>query len=248
MRGRVRDAERYLLELEPVLRREGSPSERVMLAAWRGFVEAWFRGSGERAIAVMEGSLEDLRLDTVPVGDRHNQWRGYVYALAGRRDRARALVAETRGAPPDGIGREGELLRVEGTAQLADGRVTDAIATLRRAAEIQYCPLCALPDLARAYERAGQPDSAIALYQRYLRTPWMDRWSSDGELTGHALLRIAELSERRGDLSTAMAGYREFAERWKDADPELQPLVARARNRLASLASTPVARSLQMQR
>jgi DNA-binding SARP family transcriptional activator/Tfp pilus assembly protein PilF len=235
MRGRVREAERHLLELEPVLRREGSPSEQVMLAAWRGFVEAWFRGSGERAIAVMEGSLEDLRLDSVPVGDRHNQWRGYVYALAGRRARASALVAETRGAPPDGIGREGELLRVEGTAQLAEGQVTDAIATLRRSAEVQYCPLCALPDLARAYERAGQPDSAIAVYQRYLQTPWMDRWSSDGEFTGHALLRIAELSEQRGDVQGAAAAYRKFVELWRRADAEFQPLVKRAEDRLAAL-------------
>jgi tetratricopeptide (TPR) repeat protein len=235
MRGRVRDAERYLLELEPVLRREGSPSERVMLGVWRGFVEVWFRGSGDRAVAVMEGSFAGLRLDTMPVGDRHNLWRGYVYALAGRRDRARALVAEARAAPPDGIGREGEFLRVEGAAQLAEGRVTDAIATLRRSAEVQYCPLCGLPDLARAYERAGQSDSAIAVYQRYLRTPWMDRWSSDGEFTGHALLRIAELSEQKGDMATAVAGYREFTERWKGADPEFQPLVKRAEDRLAAI-------------
>jgi DNA-binding SARP family transcriptional activator/Tfp pilus assembly protein PilF len=235
MRGRVRDAERYLLELEPVLRREGSPSERVMLAAWRGFVEAWYRGSGDRAAAVMEGSLADLRLDSIPVGDRHNRWRGYVYALAGRQDRVRALVAEARAAPPDGIGREGELLRVEGAAQLAEGRVTDAIATLRRSAEIQYCPLCALPDLARTYERAGQPDSAIAVYQRYLRTPWMDRWSSDGEFTGHALLRIAELSDQRGDVQGAAAAYRKFVELWRRADAELQPLVKRAEDRLAAL-------------
>ena len=235
MRGRVRDAERYLHELEPVLRREGSPSELVMLAVWRGFVEAWFRGSGDRAVAVMEGALADLRLDTIPAGDRHNPWRGYVYALAGRQDRVRALVAEARAAPPDGIGREGELLRVEGAAQLTEGQVTEAIATLRRSAEIQYCPLCALPDLARAYDRAGQPDSAIAVYQRYLRTPWMDRWSSDGEFTGHALLRIAELSDQRGDVQGAAAAYRRFVELWRRADAELQPLVTRAEGRLAAL-------------
>jgi hypothetical protein len=41
-------------------------------------VEAWYRGSGDRAAAVMEGSLADLRLDSIPVGDRHNRWRGYV--------------------------------------------------------------------------------------------------------------------------------------------------------------------------
>jgi tetratricopeptide (TPR) repeat protein len=124
MRGRVREAERHLRDLEPALRREGSASERVTLAAWRGFVASWFRKSGSQAIALMEQSLGGLRLDTVPVPDRHNAWRGYVYALAGP---ARPCVgAGRRGAAGAGGGHRA------GWGAAADGRRRAARAGSRR--------------------------------------------------------------------------------------------------------------------
>lgn len=236
MRGRVREAERHLHELELVLRRQGSASERVVLAATRGFVETWYRGSGSRGARLMEESLEGLQLDTVPIADRHNAWRAYVYALAGQPERAFALTKEARSEPPEGIGREAELFRAEGVAWLAQGRVSDGLALLRRSVDGHFCPVCSHPDLARAYDRAGMPDSAIAIYERYVATPWTERWSSDGEFLGHALLRLGELHEARHDTTKAVAAYRRFTELWREADPELQPMVARARARLVALA------------
>jgi hypothetical protein len=46
--------------------------------------------------------------------------------------------------------------------------------------------------------------------------------------------------ELRGDTANAVEAYREFVERWKNADPELQPRVVEARKRLEAL--TPVER------
>ena len=233
MRGRVTDAERHLRELERILRRDGSASERVVLAGWRGFVEGWFRGSGARAVTAMEQGLRGLDLDTVPVPDRHNVWRGYVYALAGRPEQALGLTAQSREGPAEGIGREAELLRTDGAAHLAAGRVAEGLKLLRRSADGHFCPICGLPDLARAYDLAGDADSAIAVYRRYVDTPWSERWSADGEFTGHALLRLGELLRQEGDSAPASATYRRFVELWSDADAELQPLVVRARRRLA---------------
>ena len=157
MRGRVRAAEADLRELEPILRRDGTAGDPATLAAWEGFVAATARHAGSGAARTMERVLDGVRMDTVPIADRRDGLRGYVYALAGQPNRARALAAEARAAPAEGIGREGELRRAEGAALLVEGRAADAVTRLQQAARAHYCPICALPDLARAYEATGKP-------------------------------------------------------------------------------------------
>jgi DNA-binding SARP family transcriptional activator len=51
-----------------------------------------------------------------------------------------------------------------------------------------------------------------------------------------ALQRLGELYEAAGDRANAIAYYDRFAELWKDADPELQPVVRDVRQRIARLA------------
>ena len=51
---------------------------------------------------------------------------------------------------------------------------------------------------------------------------------------------IARMYDQRGDTARAVLHYRDFIERWKNADAELQPQVSAARKRLAEL--TPVER------
>ena len=52
-----------------------------------------------------------------------------------------------------------------------------------------------------------------------------------------AHLRQAEIYDRRGDRDTAAEHYRKFIDLWRDADPELQPVVNKARERLAALVT-----------
>ena len=236
MRGKVAEAERHLADLEPVLRAEGSPSERIVLAGWEGFVDAWYRKAGARSAAKMEQSLRGLDLDTVPVPDRHDEWRAYVYALAGKPGRARA----DRGGPWQSVGRD----RAQRGADAGGGRGQPGRRRQRRRHQTPpplggraFLPDLYSPDLAIAYDRAGQRDSAVANYERYVDTPWAERWSSDGEFTGYALRRIAELSEQAGDSARASRAYSRFLHLWENADPELQPEVRRARDRLAALSA-----------
>ncbi|HEV2129500.1 MAG TPA: hypothetical protein VGR27_00265, partial [Longimicrobiaceae bacterium] len=82
------------------------------------------------------------------------------------------------------------------------------------------------------------------LYAELLRTVGRDeealRWyATFPDATGADLiylapshLRRAEIHERRGEREKATEHYRRFIELWQDADPELQPLVSRARQRL----------------
>jgi len=52
-----------------------------------------------------------------------------------------------------------------------------------------------------------------------------------------ARLRQGELYERLGNPVEAVQRYRRFVARWRDADPEYQPLVDDVKSRIARLAS-----------
>ena len=51
-----------------------------------------------------------------------------------------------------------------------------------------------------------------------------------------AYLRLGELYTARGERAKAIAAYERVLNLWKDADPELQPVVRDVRARIARLA------------
>jgi tetratricopeptide (TPR) repeat protein len=99
------------------------------------------------------------------------------------------------------------------------------------------CASCGLWELGIAFERANQPDSALAAYERmadpagaYTKafdTPWS---------LAPSLKRLAELYDARGDKEKAAQYYSRFVNLWKEADPVLQPSLRQAKERLAALA------------
>jgi hypothetical protein len=83
-------------------------------------------------------------------------------------------------------------------------------------------------ELARLEHRAGDLAAASRrLYDAFLlyALPWR---AQAEELRGR-------IGEQRGDTAAAISGYRNFIEMWQDADPELQPRVAAARDAIARL-------------
>ena len=57
----------------------------------------------------------------------------------------------------------------------------------------------------------------------------------DDTQLGPALKRLGELYEAKGNRAKAMERYTAFIALWKGADPELQPAVVQARQRLTNL-------------
>jgi hypothetical protein len=49
--------------------------------------------------------------------------------------------------------------------------------------------------------------------------------------------RLGELYDSKGDTADAVKHYAAFTELWKDADPDLQPVVSDVRKRLGELTS-----------
>jgi tetratricopeptide (TPR) repeat protein len=167
-----------------------------------------------------------------------------AYAQLGRVDKARAHLDgfERASTGEERLRRWGDLQGARGEVALAEGRTADAIVAFRTATysdsgnvEPANWSRTELR-LARAFDKANQPDSALVHY---------DRLKEPGQMFGAAVFnpvaiplaarRRGELYEAKGDLARAIANYEEFVKLWKDADPELQPQVAEVKARITRL-------------
>jgi hypothetical protein len=97
------------------------------------------------------------------------------------------------------------------------------------------CSHCIDADLGRAYDLANLPDSTIRYWERYLSESFARGPGRDGPFLAGIHKRLGELYDAKGDLARAASHYAAFIELWKNADPELQPKVREAKQRLAAI-------------
>ncbi len=210
-------------------------------------IDAQFRDDREQAVRRIDATLELSWPDSL-------EWSplGHVvaYSVAGRPDRARTVLDRYLGQS-DTVTRRWQQPALEqsrGWIRLAEGKHAEAIAHFRRgdlrpdgAAHewVGWLPL----QLALTYDAAGQPDSAIVMFERYLRPSIAGRGLGNGFYRAHAYDRLGQLYASRGNRERAAHYTAQFVELWKDADPELQPRVAAARQRLAGLRQSRISRN-----
>ncbi|HEX5438947.1 MAG TPA: protein kinase [Gemmatimonadaceae bacterium] len=234
-RGRLAEAERYSRQVLGLSARLGSPTRYYSSALRIAYLDLGYRHDPAAALGVVDTALARFPLDSIQEGDRPYDALARFFAAAGRPARAREIVTRAerthlgriRGLTPE---RRWSL----GVIDMADGRLPEAAAELRQAAATIVCSICALPDLARAYDTAGNADSAIVAYERYLGTSWKWRFEPDAVELGWATKRLGELYEQRGDTAKAGDAYARLIQLWRGADPALQPVVSDARRRLAA--------------
>ena len=203
----------------------------------------------------------DAVLAAVPLKGMSLEDRPYfsvakTYARLGHPERARAILAEYDREVRDSVFRrshEPALHEALGEIALAENKPAEAVAEFRRADVLPdgpatACLVCLAANLGRAFDAAHQGDSAIANYEKYLTTPYIERLDLplfvefadpvDPMYLAGVRRRLGELYEAKGDTAKAVEQYRAFIEQWKNADPELQPRVVEVRRRLQAL--TPV--------
>jgi serine/threonine protein kinase/tetratricopeptide (TPR) repeat protein len=195
-----------------------------------GYLQLRYHNAPVRARALMDSALAHHPLDQILPGDRPYYELARYYAVLGDIPRARVLLASADSTDRSlGRSRPGERSWTRGVIAFAAGRTNDAETELRQAAETDFCATCSLPDLARVYEAAGQQDSAVAAYERYLATPWLFRYENDALELGWTLKRLGELYDEKGEPDKATAAYSRLSRLWERADPELQAVVRQAR-------------------
>jgi tetratricopeptide (TPR) repeat protein len=233
VRGRVAESERFYRDAMALNERRRLSRQYLVTAAELAQMHVWIRGAPAAAAEILDAAVAQHPLDELGPLDRPSLELAEAYALAGRARRARGLLdgfeadvaPELRGAP-----QRIRLDRARGAVALAEGNATAAVEAFR-AADRGTCIACSQPLLAHAYEIAGQPDSAIAAYERYLSTPYLWRARDDAWHLPRAHDRLAALYEEGGDPSMAAEHFAQLARLWDEADEELQARVERARDR-----------------
>ncbi|MDE3052987.1 MAG: hypothetical protein KGJ70_03815, partial [Gemmatimonadota bacterium] len=198
------------------------------------------------AVHTLDAAIAATPLRTLPAEARPYAQLALIYAMAGRPDRARALLAQME---PDL--RDTSLLRAAQPARhsalgyiaLAEKRPLDAVREFRAADSLpdgpaSDCAKCVAVALGMAFARANMPDSAIAEFRRYLDTPYFFAMTPDGDNLAFVYKSLGEEYEAKGNPGEAANYYSKFVELWKNADPDLQPQVADVRKRLTHLRDT----------
>jgi tetratricopeptide (TPR) repeat protein len=234
--GRMREAERGMLEQMEGYKRSGEVLGYLFRSLDLATSEAVLVGRPEAAVRRVQDALARHPLDSLPPGNRPYASIAGFFATAGRADLAQAMVNAFARMAPDGI-RNANAWTPFTAALLAllrkDGRT--ALSSLDRAQELFGCLTCVDLQRGQAYELLSQPDSALRMYERVANTPSLGIEARQYQLPV-ALRRLGELYGERGNREKSLEYYGRFVDLWKDADPELQPLVTEARQAMARLA------------
>jgi tetratricopeptide (TPR) repeat protein len=224
--------------------------------AIRAMIGAWPVNQPVDAITRLDADLAHRPLRAQAQDDRDDLDVAVVYAVNGRPDKARTILAAFRSEITDTSLRRvlaPDLHTALGEIALAEHRPQDAIREFRAGdmapdGPVNECSTCLPLELGRAFDAAGMTDSAIAMFNRYLNTPEPISavpFSASPELMfPYVHLRLGHLYDAVNDRTAAAAHYRAFLDLYRHPEPAVQPLVTEARQRLARLGDAPITTSL----
>src|SRR5882762_8412001 len=241
VRGKLAVAEAQFRRAMTVDEQRGVPGKYLEDAIGIAIMDVHYRMAADAGRREVEQALRRHPLASIPAGDRPYLALAFVYADAGRPDRARQVLAEFEATVPEAA-RRGQPSRhgVAAHIAFAEGRIQDAIRDYRRWYDEDGCAVCGLFLLGRAYEKAGERDSGVAVYERAVNTPGYFRAFEEQATLAPTYRHLGELYEQRGDTARARDYYGRFVELWKDADAVLQPEVREGRQRMARLTTSRV--------
>jgi hypothetical protein len=170
--------------------------------------EGWREGRDIRAFGAVLLAIEEER------------WSDYEAGLTGAQQRKVQIEAAGDSATAREIEAAIDVLR--GRAAMVRGQETEALELMENAFRRSGIPII-VPWIAELHAEAGRPAEAV----RYLETLGPDPWAG---------VRLGPLYTELDEREKAIEADRWVTLAWHDADPALQPEVARARSAIASLS------------
>ena len=212
------------------------PVPEVDLAVLDGVI----RGNQVTARRTIDKLFGTIPWDSFPANDpRPYSEIAWVDAATGNADRAEeTLKRQASKVTPEVLRRDGRRAYVQAMIAFSRGEHRAALAAFRQARVALRCSICTAFDEGRVFEKLNEPDSAIAQYERFASGHDTDPNNREYFLAA-ALRRLGEMYESKGDRKKAIEYYGRFVDLWKDADPDLQPLVSDIRKQMAQLAGEP---------
>jgi eukaryotic-like serine/threonine-protein kinase len=225
----------------PIAGRQALLTDSLMLS----LVDVSAAEQPQRAIRRLEATIAAAPLASLRVAERDyiDIDVATVYARAGRGDKAKAVMAQRASELRDTAlfrAQEPYAHRAMGEIALAEGRPADAVREFWKGDSLpdgpaDECDACTYINVARAYDKASSPDSAIVYFEKFFASTNEFRTQADFFARGPALRRLGELYEAKNDTTKAAHYYQMFVDLWKNADAELQPQVLELRKRLARI-------------
>jgi eukaryotic-like serine/threonine-protein kinase len=195
------------------------------------------RNHAADAIALVDSALAKHPLATMDANDRPYSEVAITYALLGRIDEAQRLVSERDRAVSPGMEKgDPDRFTAAGQIAFAQGRYAEAVTAFQASLPENLCTNCGLFNTAFAYAKLNQPDSARVYYERYINEGGTFRIFGDANFLPASYQRLGEIYEAKGDRKRAVEYYGKLVALWKNADPELQPIVKDAKERVARLS------------
>jgi tetratricopeptide (TPR) repeat protein len=251
-RGRWRAAQTELAAADQ-LDHGDALEQRALMAAVPFFArpDAELNGLREELEAWTPGEPLVPNPNALPHSDMHHQLRAYLLGLLNARlgNEAEALgyaqQLESLAGSPDAAAlardqTQGILAQVAWTK----GREAEALATLEQAPMIRsYLLTVNSAFYGLEYDRYMRAELLNNLGRYEEATSWycsfLEHASYDVAFLGPSHFRRGEVYEKMGRPEEAARHYNRFVELWSDADPEYQPMVDYARERLVALAGEP---------
>ncbi len=245
LRGQVELALRQLAASQAASAARGVRSVTSLPGAllWASFVLTNL-DNPTMALAIVQGALQTVPLDSIPMQDRPYEMLAMIYAKAAQPALAREVLTRYEIEITDTV-----VLRLrrplrqiaDAWIELAEGRPLDAVATFRASmmlpdGPVNRCMTCLDAEVGLAFDRANMPDSAIVALESFVNGYAM--LDVEYEKRAWATRRLGELYDAQGNREKAAQYLGAFVELWKDADPEFQPAVRSAQARLRELTDS----------
>jgi len=236
--GRLTEAVALDKRINALLAERGVPRIDGQAEATRDIL---FRGRLAQGTQQIETIMAGRQWAAADPKDRPYFWAATMLARAGKPDRSRQVLARFRAEDPSSataVTNQRQLAVINGEIALAEGNAAEALQQFR-AGDLEEdgaptsCEACTLFNLARAFDADGQADSAMAYFERYLAVPAARRPDMFSLATVEK--RLGELYDSRNKRQKAILHYAAVVEQWKEADAELQPVVATVKRRLNEL-------------
>jgi tetratricopeptide (TPR) repeat protein len=245
LRGQLAESERIEADARAQDSARGAPAVALSGDLRRALIDIWFREDTVGSVKRLDAALAGAPVHSLEGDKSQYLIASQVYAMAGRPDRARTVfgqyVADVKDSALIRLN-EPEFHRTMGEVDLAEHHPLDAVTEFRRGdrrpdGPTDTCVPCLDARLARSFDLASMPDSAIAMYEVYLARPaaLKGAFIMDPMFLAGTHKRLGELYEAKGERAKAEGHYLQFVDQWKNADAVLQPKVVEVKRRLTHL-------------